>query len=69
MSTEIIVSLISLAGTILTVLCGNRLTAYRISQLEDKVNKHNNLIDRMYMLENRVSVDEEKLKVLEDDLK
>lgn len=69
MSTEIIVSLISLAGTILTVWSGNRLTAYRISQLEEKVNKHNNLIDRMYKLENRVTVDEEKLKVLEDDLK
>ena len=62
----IIVALIGLAGTIITVVLGNKknaedfakkteeqtnLTIYRIDQLEEKVNKHNNLIERTYKLE------------------
>ena len=52
MSTEIIVSVISLLGTIVGslggVLVSSRLTTYRIQKLEEKVAKHNNLIERMY---------------------
>lgn len=68
---NIIVSLLSLAGTILTVISGSRLTAYRIQKLEEKVQAHNNLIDRMYKVEQRVEVDENRIKVSEhriDDL-
>ena len=70
----IAVALIGLAGTIITVVWGNKknaetskaqtdLTLYRIDQLEEKVNKHNNLIERTYKIEQRLEVDEEKLKV------
>lgn len=49
-------------GTIISVIWGNKkneksvkqqtdLTLYRIDQLEQKVNKHNNLIERMYKVE------------------
>lgn len=69
MTTEIIVSLSSLVATILTVWSGNKLTAYRISQLEKQVNKHNNLVERMFKLEERVTVNEEKIKTIEDGLK
>ena len=62
---NIIVSLVTLAGTILTVISGSRLTAYRIQKLEEKVQAHNNLIDRMYKIEQRVEVDENRLKVSE----
>lgn len=62
---NIIVSLITLAGTILTVISGSRLTAYRIQKLEEKVQAHNNLIDRMYKVEQRIEVDENRLKVSE----
>ena len=62
---NIIVSLLSLAGTILTVISGSKLTAYRIQKLEEKVQAHNNLIDRMYKVEQRVEVDENRLKVSE----
>lgn len=55
MSTEIIVSVISLLGTIVGslggVLVSSRLTTYRIQKLEEKVAKHNNLIERMYKVE------------------
>lgn len=58
MKTEIIVALISFAGTLLGTLGGiiasGRLTAYRISQLEKKVEKHNNLVERMIKVENSV---------------
>lgn len=68
---NIIVSLVTLAGTILTVISGSKLTAYRIQKLEEKVQAHNNLIDRMYKVEQRVEVDENRIKVSEhriDDL-
>ena len=58
MNTEITVSLISFLGTLLVTLGGiiasGRLTIYRISQLEKKVEKHNNLVERMVKVENSV---------------
>lgn len=38
------------------------LISYRLEQLEAKVDKHNNLIDRTYELERRADVLEEKQK-------
>lgn len=59
MSSEITVALISLAGTALGTLGGilaaNRLTNYRIEQLEKKVQAHNNLVERTYKLEGQVT--------------
>ena len=71
MNTEIIVALLTgaftLAGVIITVVVGNKnlekLIVYRIEQLEKKQDKHNTLIDRMYAVEEKVSVLEEKSKV------
>lgn len=67
MSDEILVALIGLGGSglgsILGVLVSGKLTQYRLSQLEKKVDKHNNLIDRTYQLEERQEVLEEKIKV------
>ena len=55
MSAEIVVALLGLLGTLsgsfLGVVAASKLTNYRLSQLEDKVNKHNNLIERTYKLE------------------
>lgn len=66
MDTNIIVALISLAGTVAVAIisyAANRkgareasesnakLIAYRLEELEKKVNKHNNLIERTYKLE------------------
>lgn len=39
-----------------------KLTLYRLDKLEDKVSKHNNLIDRMYKVENRVTLLEDEIK-------
>ena len=55
MDDKIIVALLSLAGTLLGTLGGiiasQRLVAYRLEQLEKKVQQHNNLIERTYKLE------------------
>ena len=60
MSSEIIIALISLLGTFVGTSGGisasSKLTTYRIGQLEEKVSKHNGLIDRMYKIETRVTV-------------
>lgn len=66
--TEILVALLSLLGTcigsITGILTANRLTNYRISQLEKKVEKHNQVIDRVYKLEQHDAVVEEEIKVV-----
>lgn len=68
MSETIIVSLISLIGTLGGTLGGilvsNKLTTYRIEQLEKKVETHNKVIDRVYELEKRDEVEKEELKVV-----
>jgi len=68
MPSEIIVGILSLAGTVLGSLLGilaaNRLTVYRIEQLEKKVEIHNHVIERVYNLEKLDEVIEEKIKVV-----
>ena len=53
----------TLAGTFGGILVSNKLTTYRIEQLEQKVAKHNGLVERTYHLEEAAAVFEEKLKV------
>lgn len=73
MSAEIwvavITGLFTLIGVIITVAFGNSKTLYRIEQLEKKQDKHNTLIERMYRLEDRVALDEEKIKVANHRIK
>ena len=63
MTGEIIVAILSLIGTLAGSYGGIRLMSYRIEQLEKKQDKHNNLIERTYKLEERTSVQEEQIKV------
>lgn len=67
MTTEVIVAMIAsgggLLGSVIGVIASARLTNYRIERLEEKVNKHNNLIDRVYRLEEAAKLEEEKIKV------
>ncbi len=75
MSDTIIVGIFSLFGTLggslLGILAANKLTNYRIAQLEKKVEKHNQVIDRVYKLEQADAVEEKEIRVLNhriDDL-
>ena len=61
------VGLLSLIGTLAGSYWSNKkgqaLIAYRLEQLEVKVNKHNNLIERTYKLEEDSAVQAEQIKV------
>ena len=56
--SQIIVALLgfagTLAGSLLGVLTAQKLTQYRLAQLEEKVNKHNNLVERTFRLEGQM---------------
>lgn len=66
MSSEITIAILSLIGTFIGtiggILTSQKLTSYRIAKLEEKVDKHNNLIDRMYKVETRVTLLEDEMK-------
>lgn len=53
----------SLAGTFGGILTSTKLTNYRIEQLEHKVEKHNNIVERVYRLEDNDKLIDEKIKV------
>ena len=59
MTTEAFVALLGFAGTLtgslLGVVTAQKLTQYRLSQLEEKVSRHNNLVERTYILEGQVA--------------
>ena len=59
MTEQLLVALLGFAGTLvgsrLGVLASQKLTQYRLSQLEEKVNRHNNLIERTYRLEGQMA--------------
>lgn len=54
------VAIPSILATISANKRQNDLVLYRINELDEKVHKHNNLIERMYDVESRVRVLEEK---------
>lgn len=58
MSDAVLVAILSLAGTLLGSWAGvkqaNKLVNYRIDELEKKVEKHNNIIERTAALERDV---------------
>ncbi len=72
MSEAIMVALITGILSLIGSLCGvyysqrksTALIAYRLEQLENKVNKHNQLIERTYALERRCDVYDEKFRVV-----
>ena len=60
MQKEVMVALISLAGTIACsfggVLASSKLTAYRLRLLENKVAKHNRFAERLPVVEAKIKV-------------
>ena len=77
MAESIVVALITAAGALIGTYIANRKAAalmeYRLEQLEKKVDKHNNLVERMYAVEERTQLQEaelnrhkERLRILEE---
>lgn len=80
MPIEVIVALITLLGTLIGTFSGivvsSKLTNYRIEQLEKKVDKHNQVVERVYRLEQQDAVftkefsdTQRRLKTLEDTMR
>ena len=59
MSTEVVVALLSLVGTLIGTLGGivvsTKLSNYRIEQLEKKVDKHNGFDSRITKIETQIA--------------
>lgn len=70
MQPEVAVAVCSLLGTLAGSLAGimtaNKLTMYRIEQLEEKVKKHNNLIERMVVVEQSTRSAHHRIDSLEE---
>ena len=54
----------TLAGTFGGILVANKLTTYRIEQLERKVSEHNKVVERTYKLEGRMTEAEHDIRDL-----
>lgn len=58
-------AIIALAGTAIGslggILAANRLTTYRIEQLEQKVDKHNHVVERITVAEVKLDEHQEEL--------
>ncbi len=69
MNTEIIIALVSMAGTLLGTFGGivtsSKLTSFRIEQLEQKVDRHNNFAQRMPVVEEKIKVLNHRIEDLE----
>ncbi len=72
MNETTMTALMSLVGTLLGTIggitAGNKLTAFRLQRLEDKVNKHNCVIDRTYRLEGRMDAVERSVNDLKGEV-
>ena len=72
MTDQILIALISFAGTLAGSLAGiftaSRLSNYRIEQLEKKVDKHNNLIEQHEAVnDNKIKTAEHRIADLENE--
>lgn len=70
MSDPIIVALIGLIGSAIGafggILLSTKLMQYRLEQLEKAVDAFNKVIDRIYKLEERTELQEEKIRNVSD---
>lgn len=68
MDSTVIIAIIAAAGTVvsglLSACISNSITKYRIEQLEKKVDKHNNLIERTFRIEGEIETLQHDVKLL-----
>ena len=69
MSNEVLVAIIAFLGTLVGtaggIIASSKLTNYRIKKLEEKVDKHNMIIERTYVLEEKMKVANHRIEDLE----
>ena len=59
----------TLAGTFGGILVSNRLTNYRIEQLEKKVAAHNSVVERTYKLEGQMTEVQHDIRDLKSEIR
>ena len=68
MPEGIVIALITLGGSGIGSLCGiiisSKLTTYRLEQLEKKVDKHNTIIERTFVLEGDMKLVKQEIEDL-----
>ncbi len=68
-SNDIVVALLALAGTLVGsfggVIASSKLTNFRLKQLEQKVDKHNNFAERIPVVEEKIKVLNHRVEDLE----
>lgn len=73
MESEVIVALLSLVGTLggscLGVVASGKLTHHRLEQLEKKVDKHNQVVERVFKLEETMASMKHRMTNAENELK
>lgn len=69
MSENVTIAVITLIGSglgsLVGILASAKLTNYRIEQLEKKVDKHNNVMERTLVLEEKMKVANHRIEDLE----
>jgi hypothetical protein len=69
MNAEVIISLISLLGTLCGslggILVSSKMTNYRLQQLENRVAEHNNFARRMPVIEEQIKVINHRIEDIE----
>jgi len=69
MSSEVLTAILAFLGTTLGsvtgILASVKLTNYRLRQLEIKVEKHNNLVERMALVEQTSRSNTKRIEALE----
>ena len=68
MTDAVIVAVLSLIGTLIGSFTAGKMTTYRIDQLEKKVDKHNQVVEKFVVLEKEEQVQSKQIEDLWDDL-
>ncbi len=69
MASEVLVAGIAFCGTLIGtfggIVAAGKLTAFRLEQLEKKVEKHNSVMERTFLLEEKMKVANHRIEDLE----
>lgn len=68
MSEAFFAAALSALVQIIGFISASRLVSYRLSELEKRVDKHNNMVERMYRVEDRAKSNTHRLNALEETL-
>jgi len=73
MESEVIIAIIAFCGTAIGtaggIMTSGKLTNHRLEQLEKKVDRHNSIVERTYVLEEKVKVANHRIENLEGKIK